>query len=203
VTNAASHVGYQFTLCMDLSNFFDTVTEWHVGSLLGEAICNVVLVDGAARQGLPTSPAVSNIAAAGMDARILSKLHADDAYTRYADDMTISTNNWQRFSAFRQLVTESAEIFRFSVNQAKTRQQLAANGRRIITGVGVDDKFVYVTRRTKRKLRAAEYQQAQSSARGLREWCRLKTPNAVAKKSPEPIRAKPAWVKRLIDLDQD
>lgn len=203
VTNAACHVGYQFTLCMDLADFFDTVTAWHVGNILGDDVCGLVLVDGAARQGLPTSPAVSNIAGAAMDAHILSWLHTDDVYTRYADDLTVSTNNYARLTAMRDSITSSAERFRFRVNQRKTRIQCAGNGRRIITGVAVDDKHVYPTRRVRRKLRAAVNQQADSSARGLREWCRLKTPNAV-KDVPQPLKRGPRLGSvRAIDLLSD
>ena len=202
VTNAASHVGYQFTLCMDLSDFFDTVTEWHVGNLIDKELLKLVLVDGAARQGLPTSPAVSNIAAAAMDAGILSAMHEEDVYTRYADDITISSNTWWRIGAYRNLVIERSFAHRFQVNSKKTRMQFASSGRRIITGVAVDDTTVYPTRRVKRKLRAAEHQRHDSSARGLREWCRLKTPNAVSQRLTVK-RGRRTNAKRMIDFDLD
>jgi len=202
VTNAASHIGYQFTLCMDLSDFFDTVTEWHVGNILGSNYCEKVLVDGAARQGLPTSPAVSNIAAAAMDCLILTYIHDDDVYTRYADDLTISSNNWSRIDGYRSVVEAFAKQYRFRVNAKKTRLQCACNGRRIITGVGVDDRHVYPTRRVKRKLRAAEHQQRNSSsARGLREWCRLKTPNLAGVAKQEISHAPRIGAVRKIDFN--
>jgi len=89
VSNALRHVGKAYTVTIDLEDFFDTVTEQKLkGKLAGEVLLKVV-VDGAARQGLPTSPAVANIAAADMDRAFLRWIEKSGkaiVYTRYADD---------------------------------------------------------------------------------------------------------------------
>jgi len=64
VTNAMAHRGRQFTLCLDLSSFFDSVTRDKIDWVVPPSILDKILYEGAARQGLPTSPAAANIAAA-------------------------------------------------------------------------------------------------------------------------------------------
>ncbi len=71
VTNAMQHIGYAFTLSFDLKDFFETVTPDKLAGKLSISEMQLVMVDGAARQGLPTSPAVANIAASDMDKAIL------------------------------------------------------------------------------------------------------------------------------------
>ena len=69
VTNAMFHVGYQYTACFDLKDFFDTVTREMVTGIIPDYMLNTIkaLSGGIATQGLPTSPVIANIAAAKMD----------------------------------------------------------------------------------------------------------------------------------------
>lgn len=177
VTNALAHLNKQFTLCFDLSNFFDTVTWRHVQGILPDDMVDLVIVDGAARQGLPTSPIVANIAASKMDEDIIRYCAGSGTvYTRYADDLSFSFNDP---TISGQLVVEIPKIVqkhRFKINEAKTRLQNGQFVRRIITGVAVDGDKIYPTRRARRKLRAAMHQGNPGSTHGLREWCKLKAP---------------------------
>lgn len=176
ITNALAHVGHQYTTCFDLKDFFDSVTETHLKGKLTKEELSLVLVDGAARQGLPTSPAVSNIAAGAMDKAILGlndKLQF--VYTRYADDLTFSYDD---INVKQLLLQEIPKIVRrcgFKINESKTRTMSAKNGRRIITGIAVDNE-IHAPRRVKRRLRAALHQNKLNAARGLAEYCLLKPP---------------------------
>lgn len=169
-TNACYHVGYQYTLSMDLKDFFDTVNESHLTGFLEHHVLSDCLWEGVARQGLPTSPMLANIAACNMDATI--KRIATErgmVYTRYADDLTISGNDRQNVFDMREIVTQAAADRGFVVNESKTEFQSASAGRRRITGLSVDD-MVHVPRRLRRKSRAARHQGHMGSAEGLIAW---------------------------------
>lgn len=196
ITNALAHVGRKYTLCFDLEDFFDSVGARQLKGKLSAKELADVLVDPAdglglrAVQGLPTSPAVANIAASDLDKAILrtiDKAKHRIVYTRYADDLTFSFDD----STIRHwLLCEIPQIVGrcgFRINARKTRFMPASAGRRVITGVAVDDAGIHATRSVRRRLRAAQHQAAYgrsaeiraaaaSSARGLTEWSQLKSP---------------------------
>ena len=180
ITNARQHVGYRYSVCFDLTDFFDTVTPSMLEGTPVEKYVKHVFINGRAWQKLPTSPVVANIAARHLDAAILafvSSLPGYSNYTRYADDLTISFND---FVTVNLILTEVPRIVAesgFILNRDKTEVQCADHGRRHITGVGVDDKDVYPTRKMKRMLRAAVHQGNAPQANGLAEWCKCPVPN--------------------------
>lgn len=176
LTNALPHVGYKYTLSMDLQDFFDTVLISHVKDLIPEEILEKVMRYGAARQGLPTSPIVANIAAAAMDWDFKVELPQCIVYTRYADDLSFSFDSKGHINRIKEIANTLITKHRFKINPKKTHLQWAGCGRRIITGVAVDDERVYPTRAVRRKLRAARHQGNPGSTAGLAEWCRMKLP---------------------------
>lgn len=182
VTNAKRHIGYEYTLCFDLHDFFDSVTLDKVGFRLTDKQREKCFVDGAARQGLPTSPALANLAAWPMDKGILYYMKMKDmrgkdiVYTRYADDLSFSFNDPSLIKKLRKDIPDIVKKHGFEINHSKTRCQAAVAGRRIICGVAVDKDSIYPTRKSRRKLRAALHQNHMRSAQGLKEWTKLKVP---------------------------
>lgn len=178
VTNAMRHVGKIYTTCFDLKDFFDTVGMRQLRGILPKETLDLVLVDGAARQGLPTSPAVANIAANFMDRRILrwiKRKKLDVVYTRYADDLSFSYDDSSVTEMLKREIPDIVERFGFKANCSKTHTMCALGGRRIICGVAVDNE-IHPTRKTKRRLRAAQHHNKFPQAAGLTEWCKLKIP---------------------------
>lgn len=190
-TNALQHINKEFSLCMDLEDFFDSVTPEMVPETIRFPEC---FPDGAARQGLPTSPALANIAAARMDAELKSRFTVDPrekierlitlddgysnapvTYTRYADDLTFSCNSFERILWLKSIVPGIVSKHGFKVKASKTKIQWAGAGRRMITGVAVDSK-IHPSRSTKRRLRAAMHQRHTAEARGLNEWMQVRIP---------------------------
>jgi len=190
VTNARLHIGKAYTATFDLKDFFDTVTEEHLPRLPVK-ILDQVLVEGSPRQGLPTSPAVANLAAARLDRAIMRwlKRHGDRSavYTRYADDLTLSCNDQETLQAALAAIPELVRAAGFELAEAKTHVYDARAGRRIVTGVAVGEKDLAPTRRMKRRLRAAIHQGNTGEAEGLAEWCRLRLPRAERHQGRRPV----------------
>jgi RNA-directed DNA polymerase len=165
VTNATAHIGWEYSLSFDLKDFFDSVTQTHIAQffLSNEVLFSDCFYDGAARQGLPSSPVIANLAAAPMDEQICKlitkgRLGQNFAYTRYADDLTFSFNHHSVGEMLKERIPQIVESFGFTINPAKTHLQCSKAGRRIITGVAVDKTSIHPTREVKRRLRAMRHQ---------------------------------------------
>jgi hypothetical protein len=91
-------------------------------------------------QGAPTSPALANLCAFALDARLSGLAEAFGArYSRYADDLVISGPASLPVRALSAWVAAIAEDEGFSVNRCKTRS-LGAAQRQSVCGIVVNDK---------------------------------------------------------------
>jgi len=193
VTGARLHAGRAHSACWDLRSFFDTVTREQILAAAPELvdIVDQLLIDGAPRQGLPTSPLASNIAAAPLDRAIQGWLAGRGVYTRYADDLTVSSDDHSVVEEALTVIPALVAAQGWEIHPAKTRVQHATGGARVICGVVVadDPRATRATRATRRKLRAAQHraehganrgarERARAQARGLGEWCAQRTPVA-------------------------
>ena len=196
VTNAQAHVSnYKPTglmISMDLSNFFGRVVPQQVVPHLPEKMKEVIIghcfPDGAAQQGLPTSPALANLAAIGIDEairKLIKKQWITAVYTRYADDLSISFPDTPE-EPTETIIAKINEIVSrcgHSINAEKTKIQLAKAGRWECCGVMVGNEGVVISRKQRRKLRILNYMAERSDnctlmkrAIGLAEWSKLKKP---------------------------
>lgn len=176
ITNAEKHKRRKWVLNLDLSNFFD---EFNFGRVRGyflknknfsldETICNLIAKIACYKnrlpQGSPCSPVITNLILLSLDQR-LNKIckSLGCTYTRYADDLTISTN---KLSFPKKIVTshENGSIILnkrflneiissgFSLNERKIRLHNKTY-RQEVTGLTVNE-FVNVDARYARKVRA-------------------------------------------------
>ncbi len=104
VTNAAGHAGRRWVLNIDLKDFFPSINFGRIRGLFmrppfdmapaAASVCaQIVTFRNGLPQGAPTSPVLSNFIAATLDRNLLRlarshRLH----YSRYADDITLSTD---------------------------------------------------------------------------------------------------------------
>ncbi len=182
VSNATPHVARETVVNVDLSDFFPSITFFRVKGVFGSLgyspavatifglLCTecprrelqyegVTYLAATGPRGLPqgacTSPALSNLTARRLDARlagIATRLQWD--YTRYADDMTFSASGAATKSVGYLLarIRHICQDESFAVNEKKTRI-LRQNAPQAVTGVVVNER-PGVPRKLVRRLRA-------------------------------------------------
>ncbi len=155
-TNAKLHRKKRFIVNVDLENFFDNIhfgrvrgyfiknNDFQLTEEVATVIAQLTCFEGSLPQGAPTSPIISNYICNIFDLRIikLAKKYRMD-YTRYADDLTFSTNNkyfmevWNEFYGKLKIEVERAG---FHLNEKKTRISYK-DSRQEVTGVIVNEKI--------------------------------------------------------------
>ena len=176
-TNAQSHIGRNYILNIDLKDFFPTITSTRVMRSLDEMGFNEEISDIIARictipiwddhkqmwrnslpQGSPASPLLSNIVCQSLDESMsnLAKRYGL-TYTRYADDMTFSSNHsvYAQDGKFLEEVRSIVTSHGFQINDKKTRLQKKGS-RQEVTGVIINDK-INTYREYRKNLRAAVF----------------------------------------------
>ena len=156
LTNAKIHRNKRFVLNVDLENFFDS---FHFGRVRGffeknsdlklpievaTVIAQIACYKGSLPQGAPCSPIITNMICQVLDMRILklAKKYKLD-YTRYADDLTFSTNDKHFLSnhpLFMETLTDEIKRAGFKINESKTRL-LFRDSRQEVTGLIVNQKI--------------------------------------------------------------
>jgi len=188
VTACEKHIGIKYKIFMDLSNFFDS--------------CNIYMFEkkitkfkylfheqGHCAQGFATSPMLANIASIGFIKQVKEKLellHPSDkemdnyskqyAFTIYADDIQISTNNKELIPHIIKTVNDLAEKHRFSINKNKTRVRSLKFGFVSMLGINIGQNEIRATRKIMRKIRAADHQGNYHSKGGLTAWSKCAKP---------------------------
>ncbi len=107
-------------------------------------------------QGAPTSPIITNLICRQLDRRLLGLAKRFRlSYSRYADDITFSTNAKEVFEPGSEFMVELRRIVeedqKFRINDEKTRVQSKAY-RQEVTGLVVNSK-VNVTKRYVKQIR--------------------------------------------------
>ncbi|AMK23500.1 retron Ec67 family RNA-directed DNA polymerase/endonuclease [Sphingobium sp. TKS] len=165
VTNAAVHKRRRYVLNLDLKDFFPSINFGRVRGMfikdkrfgldpkVATLIAQIACHDHVLPQGSPCSPVISNVVGHLLDIRLVRFAKAQKCtYSRYADDITFSTNakafpadvaapipgsehNWALGAALLKEIDKAG----FDVNPAKTRMQYRGS-RQVATGLLVNEK---------------------------------------------------------------
>lgn len=172
--HARAHAGARVAIQLDLQDFYGSVRprqlepwlalstgRWQPSTPLEEwseegrrAVLHLLFCKRGNRapylaQGAPSSPAASNLAGCGMDFMIQRRAQqqlgpGQFTYTRYADDLVLSTNSdtdpvaWSKRAV--EVVSESAREMRWQINHQKSKFWRADRGQPLIVcGVRVPD----------------------------------------------------------------
>lgn len=165
VTNAQPHHRRRYVLNLDLKNFFPSCNFGRVrgyfiknnafalNDKVATLIAQIACHENTLPQGSPCSPIISDLLAHLLDVRLVRLAKAERVtYSRYADDLTFSTNQKQFPNALAfqseqdpfQWILGKPLVSRiqgagFDINPDKTRMQCRMS-RQLVTGLTVNDK---------------------------------------------------------------
>lgn len=175
ISNARLHKKRRYVLNVDLEDFFPSIhfgrvrgmfmgNPYRLNNEVSTILAQICCHNGLLPQGAPTSPVISNMICARLDAKLqqLAKEYLC-TYSRYADDITFSTNRSKFPSAIARLsdigqveigdeLSSMIEENGFQINSKKTRLQ-DRQQRQEVTGLTVN-KYPNVQRRYVRQVRA-------------------------------------------------
>ena len=166
VTNARCHRNRRYVFNVDIENFFGSINlgrvrgyfiadrNFQLRPKVATVLAQIACFQNALPQGSPCSPVISNLIGHIVDIHLV-KLAArvGCTYTRYADDLTFSTNkpsfpeqiaiqsaenpySWQAGSELVHIIHKCG----FTLNEKKTRMQFQ-NSRQEVTGLIVNRKI--------------------------------------------------------------
>jgi len=162
-SNAEEHIKKRYVFNIDIENFFPSINfgrvrgyfiknhKFRLSPKVATILAQIACHNNELPQGSPCSPVISNLLAETLDRHMLKlSIKHKCTYTRYADDLTFSTNqktfpkkiayksiiSKNKWSAGRSLV-ESITHSGFKINKRKTRMQYR-NSRQEVTGLVVN-----------------------------------------------------------------
>ena len=165
ITNASVHRKKRYVFNMDLENFFGTINfgrvrgffitnrNFELNPEVATVLAQIACHDNSLPQGSPCSPVISNLIGHLVDIRLAALASkASCSYSRYADDLTFSTNKktfpvkvaravgdelnqWQVGNNLRKIIAKAG----FTINDTKTRMQYK-DSRQDVTGLVVNAK---------------------------------------------------------------
>jgi len=177
VTNALPHAGKAIILKLDIRDFFPSIPAERVEACFrfigwdeqsATILTRLCTHDGSLPQGAPTSPRLSNLVNRRLDERLDAiARQMNCAYTRYADDITFSSDSDPPASHVRKgringLIFLTKRILAeegFTLHLRKKLQIRRRHQRQEVTGLVVNSAPA-LPRATRRWLRAVEHHAA-------------------------------------------
>jgi retron-type reverse transcriptase len=162
--NALVHSGQKLVVNVDIQQFFPntsyrlilnachTLCNGKLSARAARLVTEICSFNGALPTGAPTSPAIANIALAGVDlavGKVSNRLGIN--YTRYADDLTFSGDN--KAITIIPFVQQVLAQQGYTLDSKKTNIYRCGR-RQLVTGLVVNNE-VNMPRKIRRKLRAA------------------------------------------------
>lgn len=176
--NAAMHCRMSHQLCVDIKSFFSSCSAEKVAYVFEnmrlskslpdgrfklapndvELLVDLVTLHGSLSVGSPSSPSIANRVMLPADLEIMAVLGRSCVYSRYSDDICISSNNWLDEEAALEAISGVLAKYSFQLNEGKTRCCGRGNARRI-TGVFITpDGKLSVGSKRKRALEKGLYE---------------------------------------------
>ncbi len=175
--NARVHCGQRFLLKLDFLHFFGSIKSQDIHNLLSDnqgrlpsyitpdeysLVCRAVCRNGALVIGAPSSPVISNAIMFEFD-KLVSKRcgELNVNYSRYADDLTFSTNNrdvLEELHSDVRAIVRSLRYPRLHFNNAKSHHSSKKRRMKVTGLVLTNQGGVSVGRQQKRFIRGLIHQ---------------------------------------------
>lgn len=191
IDHAALHVNRRAVLMLDIRDFFPSIGTGAVRTVLercsgSEEVCDSLTLLCTYRdhlpQGAPSSPRLSNLVFKPVDEEVAAHCDSlDIAYSRYADDMAFSSDDYDELEAVKAFVEESIGQLGLRLNEDKTRM-LTQKRAMIVGGLRLNAGHPTIGREQKRRTRAA-----------LHHWLA----KGSAKESPNSILGRLAYIRGI------
>jgi hypothetical protein len=177
LNNARAHVLQNYLLKMDFKDFFPSLNSADIRSVLRnnrsiniinqlsredeDALLSIVCRFGSLTIGAPSSPTLSNAILFKFDDYVYSLcMELGITYTRYADDLSFSSNRHNGLHDIPAIITDflsNQPSPRLHINEEKTVFS-SRKHKRIVTGITLtSDRKISIGRERKRWLRTACY----------------------------------------------
>jgi len=169
-SNAMVHLDQRILIQLDISDFFKSISINAVETVFCKLNCaektaknfaKLTTINGYLAEGLHTSPILANIYFRDLDeslSQLASKFNC--LYTRYADDITFSTNSATHEIDIQALISKVEKLLGNSsleLNHKKTRIHKSGQPQ-YVTGLSIsNDKYPRIPRHIKRKIRQELY----------------------------------------------
>lgn len=160
--NAEAHLGKSYVINSDVKDFFPSISAGKVYAVFRSlgytkevcwALTGLVTHKGCLPQGSPSSPKIANLVCHRLDSRINGYCKKYNlTYTRYADDMSISTSNRTHIKKTIRMIKAICHSEGFSLRDDKTAVMGRKKSKKI-TGLVISDE-VRIGRKKYRELRA-------------------------------------------------
>jgi retron-type reverse transcriptase len=159
ITNAAAHLGNRQVLCVDITDFFGSITGDEVKKLFLEAgypenvaalLTKLCTLANYLPQGAASSPALSNLIMHRVDSSLHEYCTENGlVYTRYVDDISVSGEviRGVHLSHLERILLAGG----FQINKQKTRFQRSK--RKIVTGLSIGSGSIRLPRSLRREFR--------------------------------------------------
>lgn len=177
VKNAGMHSSHDHIALLDIRHFFRSCTAAEATKVFAQTfsrldvkgrkgkigeedidlLVSLTCYEGALTMGSPSSPVIANRIMLPFDRKIIDSLPEGCSYSRYSDDIAISSNEWIDIDRVNGAIEGIFQGSPFQLNQKKTRC-FGKSGSRRVTGVYINENgLLSIGAKRKRELKRDLY----------------------------------------------
>jgi len=164
-----NHLIHKYILITDIKDYYNNISidifraavgETSFNSYIMDCICKIYFKDDVLRRGLHSSNYLAEYIGASIDREIkksigLKKMHKEISYSRYCDDIFLSSNDKNSLTDFKNIIECILKRFDQSLNTKKTKLKKIESS--CLLGLRCYDKKLVVPKFYKNKVRAIAY----------------------------------------------